>query len=46
MRSKYLVFNIKPETKWSNHEQIEFKAVTLIEGSNSCMWQNTEMICG
>jgi len=32
-----LVSKIKPETKWSNHEQVEFKAVTLIERPNSCM---------
>ena len=41
-----LVSKIKPETKWSNHEQVEFKVATLIEGLNSCMWKNTEMICG
>jgi len=41
-----LVSKIRPETKWSNHEQVEFKVVTLIGGLNSCMWKNTEMICG
>jgi len=33
----FVVFDIRPETKWSNYEQAEFKAVTLIEGPNSCM---------
>jgi len=41
-----LVSKIRPETKWSNHEQVEFKVVTFIGGLNSCMWKNTEMICG
>jgi len=41
-----LVVKIKPETKWSNYEQVESNAATFIEGLNSCMWKNTEMICG
>jgi len=32
-----LVSKIRPETKWSNHEQVEFKVVTLIGGPNPCM---------
>jgi len=41
-----LVVIIKPETKWSNHEQVETMAATHCEGLNSCMWKNTETICG
>jgi len=41
-----LVSKIRPETKWANHEQVEFKEVTLVGGPNSCMWKNTEMTCG
>ena len=36
---------IKPETKWSNHEQVEDWMVTLVGGPNPCMWKNTGMIC-
>jgi len=36
----------KPETKWSNYEQVENLMETLIGGPNSCMLKNTGMICG
>jgi hypothetical protein len=46
IKMHFIVSKIKPETKWSNHEQVEFKVVTLTGRPNSCMWKNTEMICG
>ena len=41
-----IVSRIRPEIKWFNHEQVEYKLVTIIGGPNSCMWKNTGMICG
>ena len=38
-----LVYWIRPETKWSNHEQVE-DFVIVIGGLNSCMLQNTGTI--
>jgi len=32
-----LVSKIKPETKWSNYEQVEFKTVTFIGRLNLCV---------
>ena len=40
------VYKRKPETKWSNHEQVEDGMVTSIGGPNPCMLKNTGMICG
>jgi len=37
------VYLIRPETEWVNHKQVE-DIVKNIEGLNSCMLQNTEMI--
>jgi hypothetical protein len=39
-----IVFIIRPETKWSNHEQAENKLI-FIGGLNSCMLQNVEKTC-
>jgi len=40
-----LVIWIRPETKWSNHEQAEIFVEIWIGGPNPCMWKNTGMIC-
>ena len=33
----WLVSKIRPETKWSNHEQVEFNVAILIGRPNPCM---------
>jgi len=40
------VVNIRPEAKWSNHEQVESKMETFSGGLNSYLLQKIEMICG
>jgi len=43
---QFKVIKLRLETRWSNYEQAEFKAATLIEGPNPCVWKNTGMTCG
>ena len=40
------VYERKPETKWSNHEQVESLMETSTGGPNSYMLKNIGMICG
>jgi len=41
-----LVIWIRPETEWSNHEQVEDSVVIHVGGPNSCLSKKIEMICG
>ena len=41
---QYVVIWIRPETKWSSHERVEI-VVKSNGGPNSCVLQNTEMMC-
>jgi len=41
----YSVPILKPETMWSNHEQVEFIVETLFGGPNPCLLKNTGTIC-
>jgi len=41
-----LVIWIRPETEWSNHEQVENSIVIYVGGPNPCLSKKIGMICG